>query len=71
MVKHEITHQELISQAADLPQCQKQLETMAMTVHTLALGYKHLPSSDGDLQGDCLKRINELLRVFFVDDATR
>ncbi|WVQ83355.1 hypothetical protein IAT38_005494 [Cryptococcus sp. DSM 104549] len=51
----------------DSPGGQKQLQKMARAVHCLALGAAHLP----DLAEGCLARVEQLLRVFFVDEDTR
>lgn len=56
---------------ADAAACQNELERMAMTIHTLAQGHKHLQSSDPTLAQACLKRADETLKVFFLDEDTR
>jgi hypothetical protein len=56
---------------AALPTCQKELENMAMAVHTLAYGHKFLAQRDGELSTACAVRANALLKAFFVDVNTR
>ncbi|WWD04150.1 hypothetical protein V865_002216 [Kwoniella europaea PYCC6329] len=51
------------------PRGQAQLETLSKTIHTLALGIRHIP--DPDLKQKSIERIEKLLRVFFVDIDTR
>nr|XP_019003743.1 uncharacterized protein I203_03891 [Kwoniella mangroviensis CBS 8507]OCF67204.1 hypothetical protein I203_03891 [Kwoniella mangroviensis CBS 8507] len=50
-------------------QGQAQLESVSKTIHTLALGIRHVP--DPDLKQKSIERIEKLLRVFFVDIDTR
>ncbi|OCF46071.1 hypothetical protein I317_00161 [Kwoniella heveanensis CBS 569] len=51
------------------PQGQIQLQDMAKTVHTLALGVIHL--QDDDVKVQCRKRIERILRAFFMTPETR
>ncbi|WVF68622.1 hypothetical protein IAT40_003392 [Kwoniella sp. CBS 6097] len=51
------------------PQGQVQLQEMAKTVHTLALGSAHL--KDEDIKVQCLKKIEKLLEAFFLLTETR
>ncbi|ODO09707.1 hypothetical protein I350_01922 [Cryptococcus amylolentus CBS 6273] len=59
----------------DLPGGQIQLQGMATSVHTLALAALHLGDEVDDagnpLKVQCLGHIERLLRVFFLDEATR
>ncbi|OCF37119.1 hypothetical protein I316_01024 [Kwoniella heveanensis BCC8398] len=51
------------------PQGQIQLQDMAKTVHTLALGVIHL--QDDDVKVQCRKKIERILRAFFMTPETR
>ncbi|WVQ83356.1 hypothetical protein IAT38_005495 [Cryptococcus sp. DSM 104549] len=51
----------------DLPQGQKQLELVSVTLHNLALGIQHAP----EYRDRCIKRMEKVLNVFFVDPETR
>nr|XP_018260463.1 uncharacterized protein I303_07383 [Kwoniella dejecticola CBS 10117]OBR82621.1 hypothetical protein I303_07383 [Kwoniella dejecticola CBS 10117] len=51
------------------PQGQAQLESLARSVHTLSLGLLYI--TDFEIRQKSIKRIEDLLRVFFVDPETR
>ncbi|ODN94340.1 hypothetical protein L198_05197 [Cryptococcus wingfieldii CBS 7118] len=51
----------------DKPQGQKQLDTAAVQIHSLALGIIHLP----EYRDAAIKSIQKLLTVFFIDSETK